>query len=670
MKTLGIICIDDEEVVLESLKEQLKRNLPIDKTCLIEVVDTGEEALNIIEELKADDIDVALVISDQIMPGMLGDELLVEVHDRHPEILKILLTGEASTEAVGNAVNKANLYRYITKPWDELDLALTVTEALRRHQQETQLADQNRALREVNRALADLNATLEEKVEERTLALQQANLQLKKAKTEAEVASQAKSTFLANMSHELRTPLNAILGFSQILSRDSSLQDDQQLQLTIINRSGEHLLNLINDVLEMSKIEAGKMTLNLDRVNLHNLLGDLNAMLSLKANTKGIQLIFDQAPDLPIDVEADPSKLRQVLINLLGNAVKFTETGTVKLQASSRVMLPSPNQGETGNPSAAVQTFTFAVEDTGPGIAPDELGQVFDAFAQTATGLRSQKGTGLGLAISSQLVQLMGGTLNLDSQVDLGSRFWFEIPLRVLPLESGTETARWVLALAPDQPRYRILVVDDVAELRLLLTRMLSEVGFEVQEAEHGEAAIARWQTWQPHLILMDWQMPMMDGETATRQIRQAMGGTETKIVALSAEVFDEPQQALRAVGCDDLILKPFTEAILFETIARNLPVRYRYAEQPKLQPQQTVVPQPVSTPITQAELLGALQTAMPSQWLADFYQAVSMLDAEDGLTLINQIPEEHTEIRQTLTSHISNFRFDILIDLLGPAFP
>ncbi|MEL7314486.1 MAG: response regulator, partial [Cyanobacteria bacterium J06559_3] len=517
MKTLGIICIDDEAVVLESLKEQLKRNLSNDQACLIEVADTGEEALDIIEELKGDNIDVALVISDQIMPGMKGDELLAKVHERYPGILKILLTGQASTEAVGNAVNKANLYRYITKPWDELDLALTVTEALRCHQQETKLAEQNKALREVNRALADLNATLEEKVEERTLALQQANDQLETAKTSAEVASQAKGAFLASMSHELRTPLNAILGFSQILSRDLSLKSEQQQQLTIINRSGEHLLNLINDVLEMSKIEAGKMTLNLDRINLHMLLEDLHAMLGLKADAKGIQLVLDHAPDLPTHVEADPSKLRQVLINLLGNAVKFTETGTVKLKVSCRLHAPKPDDSERAS-VAATQAVTFAVEDTGAGIAPHELERVFEAFTQTETGRRSQKGTGLGLAISYQLVQLMGGMLQVASQVGVGSRFWFEIPLRVVSLGAIPQADKWVLALAPGQPRYRVLVVDDVAELRLLLTRMLGEVGFEVQEAENGEAAIACWKAWQPHLILMDWQMPVMDGETATRQ--------------------------------------------------------------------------------------------------------------------------------------------------------
>ena len=238
----------------------------------------------------------------------------------------------------------------------------------------------------------------------------------------------------------------------------------------------------------------------------------------------------------------------------------------------------------------------------------------------------------------------------------------------MIAIGTVSQVGKWVLALLPGQPRYRVLVVDDVAELRLLLTRMLGEVGFEVQEAEKGEAAIACWQTWQPHLILMDWQMPVKDGKTATRQIRRSTSGTEPKIIAISAGVFDESQQVLKAAGCNDLILKPFTEATLFETIAQHLPVQYRYAEQPSSSRLGQAKPSPMlSQAVGQEALLSTLQIVMPSQWLSDFYQAVSVLDAEDGLTLIHQIPVEHAEIRQTLTDHISNFRFDILIDLLKP---
>ncbi|MEO1591708.1 MAG: response regulator [Cyanobacteria bacterium J06632_22] len=662
MTTLGIICVDDEGVVLESLKEQLKRSLPPDQNCLIEVADTGEEALDIIEELQEDNIDVALVISDQIMPGMKGDELLVQIHGRYPEILKILLTGQANAEAVGHAVNEANLYRYIAKPWDEVDLALTVTEALRRYQQELRLAAQNQELRQVNRELAELNTSLEDKVRDRTLALEQANVQLQEAKTAAEAANHSKSAFLASMSHELRTPLNAILGFSQILCKDATLNADQQSQLAIINRSGEHLLHLINDVLEMSKIEAGKMTLNVDTVQLPDLLDDLQAMLGLKAQAKGIGLVVERGRALPDYVEADPNKLRQILINLLGNAVKFTQRGQVRLAVTC-----VPAVGEQ-------QRFTFSVEDTGAGIAADELNRVFEAFTQTETGRRSHKGTGLGLAISYRLVQLMGGMLSVDSTVGQGSRFWFEIPLRVMQPSQLPESEATVVALAAGQPAYRVLVVDDVADLRLLLTRILGSVGFEVREAENGEGAIATWQTWQPHLILMDLQMPIMDGETATRRIR-ALEKTQAdrlvpKIIAVSAGVFDESRQSVLAAGCDALLLKPFTEADLFRTIADYLPVRYRY-ESPTdaLVKAAASVANTVTAPGNMQETLTILQSTMPSAWIADFYQSVSALDSERCLGLLEQLPDELAGVRQSLCEQISDFRFDILIELLKPAF-
>ncbi|MEO0540317.1 MAG: response regulator [Cyanobacteria bacterium P01_A01_bin.105] len=658
MTTLGIICVDDEGGVLESLKQQLKRSLPTSHNCLIEVADTGEEALEIIEELREDNIDVALVISDQIMPGMKGDELLVEIHSRYPDILKILLTGQSNAEAVGHAVNRANLYRYITKPWVEMDLALTVTEALRRYRQELQLEAKNHTLQQVNRELADvntslanLNTSLEDKVRDRTVALEQANHQLQDAKTAAEAANQSKSAFLASMSHELRTPLNAILGFSQILSKDPTLSNDQQGQLAIINRSGEHLLHLINDVLEMSKIEAGKMTLNLDTVNLTDLLDDLQAMLSLKANAKGLQLRVERSEDLPTYVEADPSKLRQVLINLLGNAVKFTHRGLVRLRVTCQ-----PPQGES-------QSLAFDVQDTGPGIAAAELDRVFDAFAQTETGRRSHKGTGLGLAISYQLVRVMGGLLKVKSIVGRGSRFWFEVPLRVMATSPAPVETAPVVALAPGQPAYRVLVVDDVADLRLLMTRMLGAVGFQVREAENGEGAIATWQAWHPHLIIMDWQMPVMNGNKATRRIRQMAGPNSPTIIAVSAGVFDQSRRSILAAGCDALLLKPFTETQLFEAIAQHLPVQYRYAHPPSAAPGLT------SACANSDEILRILQSSLPSAWLTDLYQSVSVLDSEKCLELLSQIPDAQVEVRQALSEQIHDFRFDMLIELLKPAF-
>ncbi|MFS8119751.1 MAG: PAS domain S-box protein, partial [Microcoleus sp.] len=339
----------------------------------------------------------------------------------------------------------------------------------------------------------------------------QAEIALQKAKEEADRANRAKSEFLSNMSHELRTPLNAILGFCQLLTRDTALGADQQQYLGIISRSGEHLLDLINNILQMSKIEVGLVTLNNSTFDLHKMLKNTEEMLKMQSNKKGLQLIFDLTPDLPIYVEIDESKLRQVLINVVGNAIKFTAEGGVNLRIKHELLL---NQNYGDIPPFNNCCLLFEIEDTGSGIAAEEMDNLFKPFAQTESGRKDQEGTGLGLPISQQFVQLMGGKMTVTSRVGCGSIFKFDVRVSI---PSSVEiqvaqTARRVVGIEPGQPEYRILAVDDRLESRLLLVRMLSSLGFAVRDAENGVEALSVWSSWEPHLIWMDMRMPVMDG--------------------------------------------------------------------------------------------------------------------------------------------------------------
>ena len=517
---------------------------------------------------------------------------------------------------------------------------------------------------------------------------------LRVAKEAAEAANRAKSAFLANMSHELRTPLNAILGFSQLMARDSSLLRSQQEHLGIITRSGEHLLALINDVLEMSKIEAERTTLNEQSFDLYRLLHSLQEMLQLKAKSKGLQLIFECASDVPQFVQTDESKLRQVLINLLGNAIKFTQTGSVTLRVS--MGSGDRSEGEEGVGSGEEDTGTrrqvdsensalwasstpyslapspyslfFEVEDTGPGIAPDEIEILFEAFVQTETGRNSQQGTGLGLAISREFVKLMGGDITLNTRLGEGTIFRFDIQVSPaeVALDQTHKPCQRVIGLAPNQPRYRILVVEDVWENRQLLVKLLETLDFEVREAVNGQEAIALWESWQPHLIWMDMRMPVMDGYDATKYIKAQANSQDTVIIALTASAFEEERSVALEAGCDDFVRKPFSQEVIFEKIALYLGVRYTYEQQqfPSLtqseSPQESLTPDRPATAQLEASALGV----MPASWVAALHQAATALDDELILELLSQIPEVHAPLRNALAEWVNNFRFDRIVAL------
>jgi len=493
-----------------------------------------------------------------------------------------------------------------------------------------------------------------------------AEIALQEAKEAADAANRAKSTFLANMSHELRSPLNAILGFAQLMSNSVTLPQQYQNNLRIIHNSGEHLLTLINQVLDLSKIEAGRITLNETAFNLHHLLREVEDMFKLKVNEKGLQLRFNGAADVSPTIQTDEIKLRQVLINLLSNAVKFTSEGSVVVNITQQKAEGKGQGGKVEGHDNSLDgqiTLHFEIEDTGCGIAADELESIFEAFVQSQSGVKSQNGTGLGLPITRKFIQLMGGEITVTSKVMQGTIFRFDIQAKETHITCSTpqNTSCRVIALAPNQPHYRILIVDDQVENRQLLMQLLNPLGFELQEASNGEAAIEIWQNWQPDLILMDLRMPGMDGYAVTQQIRQCRDApwrvsTLPIIIALSASVIEEERLKALEVGCADFIAKPFHESDLFAAIRQHLGVSFIYDELEE-------TPAPTETVALTSDDLAML----PTDWLASLHQATLEGDFEQMLSLINKIQDQDKTLAKTLINLAHDFQFERLLDITEP---
>ena len=514
-----------------------------------------------------------------------------------------------------------------------------------------------RTNRSIVKVLEGFTQELETKVEERTAQLEESIAKTEAALAQAQNANQAKSRFLANMSHELRTPLNAILGFTQLMTRDSSIGAEQQENLKIINRSGEHLLKLINDILEMSKIEVGQMTFNETQFDLHAMLKSIEEMLRLKANAKNINLSFNIGSTVPRIISTDEGKLRQILINLLGNALKFTQAGSIVLNVRREHKQVSAIE-EMNFLFTDTYNLYFAVEDTGPGIEPEEIQQLFTPFEQTKVGRVSNEGTGLGLSICHKFVELMGGELKVESKINQGSVFYFQLTLReqdkaaIVKEEQGK-----VIALADNQPTYRILAVDDVTASRLLLNKLLTCIGFEVREAGDGQQAIALWQEWQPDLILMDMRMPTVDGYEATRLIKEQIAqkqGKDTIIIALTASAFEEERVKILSAGCDDFMRKPFQEGELLTKIGQYLNVEYLYEETVKVDLEQEL----------QSELTKASLAVMPDTWRSQLYDAAAQVDNQEIFKLLHEIPNDYQELAKGLADLAEQFRCDKIIDL------
>jgi PAS domain S-box-containing protein len=492
---------------------------------------------------------------------------------------------------------------------------------------------------------------LEELIRERTA-------ELVVARDEAEGANRAKSTFLANMSHELRTPLNSILGIAQLMERDAGFPFQHRDTLKILSRSGAYLLELINDVLEMSKIEAGKMVPAITSFDLHSLIGDLVEMVRLRANQKGLVLRFEHKSPLPQYIETDVRMLRQILVNLLSNAIKFTENGQVTLRITAKEGRGTPPEAK----AASLAHLKFEIEDTGIGIAPEDTQRIFESFVQVNPGKAAREGTGLGLTLSRMLTEMLGGEISIHSQVGRGSIFAFDLPVK---LAAGAvirtpETGRKLIGLMPGQPSYRLLVADDSIENRFVLRRLLEQGGFTVLEAAGGQEAVDLYKSGQPHLIWMDVRMPGMDGYEAAQTIREAESGrrdeegkeVHTPIIALTAHVLGDRESFSPGVF-DDLVYKPYRETDIFDKLEKHLGVQFVY--QPSVESdgadkdrEKKVVPTDLAV--------------LPVEWLREFFQVLRRGRSAQLINLINRISPEHTDLAETLAELVRAYRFDHLI--------
>ncbi len=534
---------------------------------------------------------------------------------------------------------------------EEVDREYSQRIALRRYlqhpiapQSEDEISELTSVFNNIAGQLHALIGGLEAKVNERTHELADSNRQLLSAKEHAESASRAKSAFLANMSHELRTPLNAILGFSELMTNNPLLHESLRENIEIISRSGKHLLALINDVLDMAKIEAGQVNLENAAFDLGTLVRDIIDMMQQRAFNKGLQLRIDQSSLFPRFIVGDQARLRQILINLVSNAIKNTEQGGVTLRLDTK--------------DNKISHLLIDVEDTGIGIAVEDQQKVFEPFVQLGEQ-GTNKGTGLGLTITRQFVKMMGGNIWLESAPGKGSLFRLDLPL-IEAQEADITMAEQVIvkdevmALAPDQGEYRILIVEDQRDNQLLLSRFMESVGFKVRIAENGEQGVQLFESWHPHFIWMDRRMPVMDGIQATRRIRELAGGKEVKIAAVTASAFDEERDEMLASGMDDYVRKPYRPGEIYDCLSRQLGVKYLYesaVESDVIEPDISLTPQ----------MLNSLPEALRNE----FVEVLESLESKRIEAVIQQVSMHDQELQSKLTQLARNFDYTTILKAL-----
>ncbi|GAC1503623.1 MAG: hypothetical protein NVS2B14_16370 [Chamaesiphon sp.] len=459
---------------------------------------------------------------------------------------------------------------------------------------------------------------------ERTLELQEKNVHLQKeirdrqrAEEAAIGANRAKSEFLANMSHELRTPLNGILGYTQILKKDKTLNLKQKDGLGIIHQCGEHLLMLINDILDLSKIEAQKMELHPTEFNLSIFIQGIIEICRIRAEQKGVALIYETITPLPTAIKADEKRLRQVLINLLSNAVKFTDSGSVTFKVGY-----------------CEDRLRFQVEDTGVGMAPEQLEEIFLPFQQVGEQSRQTEGTGLGLAISRQIVRMIGSELKVTSTLGKGSIFWMDLDLPKIETWANVNKIEQPNIIGFTGDKRKILVVDDKWENRSVLVNLLQPLGFEVLEATDGQACLSKAYKFKPDCILLDLVMPVIDGFEATRRLRLSPELKEVVVIATSASVFNFDRQTSRDVGCDSFVSKPIREEELIEQLQFYLGLEWIYEEEASIkhETRNSSLPMSYIVDLTNAPPESELATLLKLAMMGDLQGIVEQADRLEQL--------------------------------------
>jgi PAS domain S-box-containing protein len=490
----------------------------------------------------------------------------------------------------------------------------------------------------------------EQVLHETNRSLESANAKATEMASKADAANKAKSSFLANMSHEIRTPLNAIIGFSQLMDRDKLLQGQPKEYLGSINRAGDHLLSLINDILELSKAEAGRVVLIPVNFDLYTLLNDLNVIFKERVQSKHLFLTFETAPEVPRYVFADEGKLRQIFINLIGNAIKFTVQGGIVVRT------------KVGQLNGKSSHLIVEVIDSGHGIAKNELGKLFKSFEQTSSGIKQGSGTGLGLALSRELVILMGGDITVASELGKGSVFAFQVVIKEGTVEAASsKTAKRVVGMAKGQKAFQVLVVDDLAVNLIVAVNFLKLAGFETIEATNGKEAIEKFEEYFPDLVLIDLRMPVMNGYEAIRHIRSTEKGKLVPIVAISANLFEDEKIKLQDIDIQGYIHKPFREGEFYGTIGKALGVEYLYEDE---------IPLPLNEYLYDDKAAARDIALLPGDILLKLRNAVGVADSDQMAAIFEGPRFDNQPLAQYLIKRGDNFEWEYLQRLLKTPDP